>query len=80
MTISQLIARLETVQAALGDLPVVTSVVEPWGMLGEFRVYRTSNIILAVDKRPAKRESPYYDRPEKNLPDGPYLRIDQDVI
>lgn len=80
MTVSELIVRLEAFKQKHGDLPVVTTVIEPWGMLGELRDYRTDEISLDLDERPAERESPFYDRPERNLPDGPYLRIDQDEI
>ena len=80
MTISELITRLEDFKREHGDLPVVTTVIERWGW-DDFREYRTTDIILDLDKYPAVRESRYYsDNPEKDLPDGPYLRIDQDAI
>lgn len=80
MTISELITQLESFEQDYGDLPVVTTVIERWGW-DDFRVYRTTDIILDLDKTPPVRESRYYsDSPERNLPDGPYLRIDQDAI
>lgn len=80
MIISELITKLEAFKQAHGDLPVVTTVTDPWGMLGELRYYRTDKISLDLDQHPAERQSVYYDQPEKDLPNGPYLRIDQDAI
>lgn len=80
MTISELITQLESFERKYGDLPVVTTVTERWGW-DDFRQYRTTDILLDLDTYPAVRKSRYYpDNPEKDLPDGPYLRIDQDGI